>query len=160
MDLRHRARHAHGQQVILSPANEGICMSPFGFSVFMGLAVALAAAVVVVVSFKLRPQQKAWSIWGSQRMFTTSVAFYHISYNLSHSHSHIPLCTSVYVCKFVYELELYDRKNNSCIATSKVCRKPGFSPNNSVHVEDVTNLFKHHLSICLAIFLSDQCNCM
>uniref|UniRef100_A0A0M3HU21 ZP domain-containing protein n=1 Tax=Ascaris lumbricoides TaxID=6252 RepID=A0A0M3HU21_ASCLU len=59
MDLRHRARHAHGQQVILSPANEGICMSPFGFSIFMGLAVALAAAVVVVVSFKLRPQQKA-----------------------------------------------------------------------------------------------------
>nr|AAB66646.1 CUT-1-like cuticlin protein precursor [Ascaris lumbricoides] len=59
MDLRHRARHARGQQVILSPANEGICMSPFGFSIFMGLAVALAAAVVVVVSFKLRPQQKA-----------------------------------------------------------------------------------------------------
>uniref|UniRef100_A0A914ZKP4 ZP domain-containing protein n=1 Tax=Parascaris univalens TaxID=6257 RepID=A0A914ZKP4_PARUN len=43
MDLRHRARHAHGQQVILSAANEGICMSPFGFSIFMGLAVALAA---------------------------------------------------------------------------------------------------------------------
>ncbi|KHN85908.1 Cuticlin-1 [Toxocara canis] len=59
VDLRHRARHVHGQQMILSAVTDGVCMSPFGFSIFMGVALALVVAFAVVVSFKLRPQQKA-----------------------------------------------------------------------------------------------------
>ncbi|VDK60503.1 unnamed protein product [Gongylonema pulchrum] len=60
VDLRHRARLRHaGQPVVLATVQDGICMSPFGFSMFMGLGVALVAATIVIVSFKLRPIQKA-----------------------------------------------------------------------------------------------------
>lgn len=60
VDLRHRARlHLAGQPVVLAAVQNGICMSPLGFSMFMGLSVALIAAVIVTISFKLRPTQKA-----------------------------------------------------------------------------------------------------
>lgn len=60
VDLRHRARQRRGgQPVVLATVQDGICMSPFGFSMFMGLGVALIAATIVIVSFKLRPSQKA-----------------------------------------------------------------------------------------------------
>uniref|UniRef100_A0A915PLM4 ZP domain-containing protein n=1 Tax=Setaria digitata TaxID=48799 RepID=A0A915PLM4_9BILA len=60
VDLRHRGRLHHlGQPMVLATVQNGICMSPFGFSIFMGLSVALVAAVIVTISFKLRPVQKA-----------------------------------------------------------------------------------------------------
>nr|CTP81397.1 Bm5273 [Brugia malayi] len=60
VDLRHRARlHLGGQPVVLAAVQNGICMSPFGFSMFMGLSIALIAAVIVTISLKFRPMQKA-----------------------------------------------------------------------------------------------------
>ncbi|CAG9539277.1 unnamed protein product [Cercopithifilaria johnstoni] len=60
VDLRHRARlHLGGQSMVLAAVQNGICMSPFGFSMFMGLSIALIAAVIITISFKFRPMQKA-----------------------------------------------------------------------------------------------------
>uniref|UniRef100_A0A1I8EY59 Cuticlin protein n=1 Tax=Wuchereria bancrofti TaxID=6293 RepID=A0A1I8EY59_WUCBA len=60
VDLRHRARlHLGGQPMVLTAVQNGICMSPFGFSMFMGLSIALIAAVIVTISLKFRPMQKA-----------------------------------------------------------------------------------------------------
>lgn len=60
MDLRHRARLQHGgQPVVLATMQNGICMSPLGFSVFMGMGIALVAAVIVILSYMTRPHQKA-----------------------------------------------------------------------------------------------------
>lgn len=54
IDLRHRA--TLGKQVVLSTVQEGICMSPLGFSIFMAMGAALVAAVVVVATCVMRPQ--------------------------------------------------------------------------------------------------------
>uniref|UniRef100_A0A8R1XPW7 Uncharacterized protein n=1 Tax=Onchocerca volvulus TaxID=6282 RepID=A0A8R1XPW7_ONCVO len=59
VDQRHRALlHHSGQPVVLAAVQNGICMSPFGFLMFMGLSIALIAAVIVTISFKLRPKHK------------------------------------------------------------------------------------------------------
>lgn len=60
VDFHQRASlHLSGQPMVLAAVQNGVCMSPFGFSVFMGLSIALFAAAVLTISFKFRPVQKA-----------------------------------------------------------------------------------------------------
>uniref|UniRef100_A0A915BVV8 ZP domain-containing protein n=1 Tax=Parascaris univalens TaxID=6257 RepID=A0A915BVV8_PARUN len=51
LDLRHRPRQHYGQSVVLSAVQEGICMSPMGFSVFIGMGILAVAALVVLLSY-------------------------------------------------------------------------------------------------------------
>ncbi|KAH7727358.1 CBN-CUT-3 protein [Aphelenchoides avenae] len=56
--LRHRA-YASSAQTMAQPMNNGICMSSFGFSLFIAMGMAVVAAIVVIASCALRPQTKA-----------------------------------------------------------------------------------------------------
>ena len=48
--LRHRQpHHMGGQQVIIAGIHNGVCVSPMGLSLFMGMGVALVAVVVIVL---------------------------------------------------------------------------------------------------------------
>ena len=50
-----RRRHAVDRYVMATPAREGgVCMSIFGFSIFIGIGGALLSAAIVVLSFLLR----------------------------------------------------------------------------------------------------------
>lgn len=50
-DLRHRARQLYGQPVVLSTIQDGICMSPMGLAILMGIGVLVVAGVVVFTSY-------------------------------------------------------------------------------------------------------------
>ncbi|VDK51122.1 unnamed protein product [Anisakis simplex] len=51
-DLRHRARQQFGHPIVLSPTlQDGICMSPMGLSMMMGIGVVLIAAFVVLINY-------------------------------------------------------------------------------------------------------------
>uniref|UniRef100_A0A914RZS3 ZP domain-containing protein n=1 Tax=Parascaris equorum TaxID=6256 RepID=A0A914RZS3_PAREQ len=51
IDLRHRARQHYGQPIVLSAVQNGICMSPMGFSMFMGMGIVVVAAIVALLSY-------------------------------------------------------------------------------------------------------------
>uniref|UniRef100_A0A914SA68 Uncharacterized protein n=1 Tax=Parascaris equorum TaxID=6256 RepID=A0A914SA68_PAREQ len=50
-DLRHRARQLYGQPVVLSTIQNGICLSPMGLAILMGIGVLVVAGVVVFTSY-------------------------------------------------------------------------------------------------------------
>ncbi|KHN87066.1 Cuticlin-1 [Toxocara canis] len=51
VDLRHRVGQHYGPQVVLATVHEGICVSPIGFSVLMGVSVLAVAVAFVALSF-------------------------------------------------------------------------------------------------------------
>ncbi|KAH7727357.1 cuticulin-1 [Aphelenchoides avenae] len=51
-------RHRSMSQIGMMPSQEGICMSPFGLSLFLIAGVAFMGAVVAAVTCSLRPQRK------------------------------------------------------------------------------------------------------
>ncbi|VDM93084.1 unnamed protein product [Litomosoides sigmodontis] len=60
VDLHQRASaRLSGQPAVLAAVPSGVCMSPFGFSMLMGLSIALFAAALLTISLKFRPAQKA-----------------------------------------------------------------------------------------------------
>jgi len=58
--LRHRALASSPSRTIMMQAQNGICMSAFGLSLFVAMGVAMVAMVVVVSTCLLRPAGKGY----------------------------------------------------------------------------------------------------